>query len=321
MIISKAPLRISLFGGGTDLKHFYKKNGSKFVSLAIDKYVYSIINEPFENKYFLKYRKNEEVFNISEIKNELLKEILLSAGIKDPIEISSFADIPFGTGLGSSGAYIVSMLKSLNNYQGSIDQKHKLAKLASEIEVSHFDNDIVGLQDTYVSAFGGLKKYVIDKKGNVNVHNLLSEDRVNKFTEKINIYFTNKTRKSSNQKSKLDEKQNQINLNKVAKIADQGVKALIDNDEKKIGELMNEQWLLKLQRQPSLFHKNINKHLLTLKDKGALGGKLIGAGGGGFILVFSNKNKIPVIDEYMNANQFRKVKFKPDHNGTRSLII
>ena len=183
MIITRSPLRISIFGGGTDLEYFYSNHGSKFISLAIDKYVYSIIHEPFEEKYILKYRKNEIVNDVKFIKNELLKKILLEADIKTPIEISTLADIPYGSGLGSSGAYISSLLHSLSKEKSLKSEKSKfeLAKKASKIETSHFDNKIVGLQDTYASIFGGLKIYTVSKAGNVKVDNLMNVNRVDKF--------------------------------------------------------------------------------------------------------------------------------------------
>ena len=318
MIITRSPLRISIFGGGTDLINFYSQHGSKFISLAIDKYVYSVIHNPFEQKYFLKYRQSEVVNDVSLIKNELLKSVLLSTNTNTPLEISTMADIPYGSGLGSSGAYISSLVHALSKNK-NLDSKlsrYKLAKLASKIETSHFDNKNVGLQDTYASIFGGLKLYSVDKSGKVSVKNLLSHDDVNAFTNNLSLYFTNKTRKTTNQNSKLHKNNQQRNLLKVKEIAIKGKKAIQDKDHNVIGDLLYKQWLLKYERQPSSFHKKINFIIEECMEEGALGGKLIGAGGGGFVLIYTKRKNNKKIEKIMESNEYKKINFNADHSGT-----
>ncbi len=323
MIITRSPLRISIFGGGTDLEYFYSNHGSKFISLAIDKYVYSIIHEPFEEKYILKYIKNEIVNDIKFIKNELLKKILLEADIKTPIEISTLADIPYGSGLGSSGAYISSLLHSLSKEKSFKSEKNKfeLARKASKIETSHFDNKIVGLQDTYASIFGGLKIYTVSKAGNVKVDNLMNVKRVDKFAGRLSLFYTNKTRKTTMQNSKLSTGNQEKNLLEVKKIALKGSKALIDGDHKTIGHLLHKQWKLKYERQPSSFHKKINNVIEESVSAGALGGKLIGAGGGGFILLYLDGHQNKKIEKIMKENNYKNIKFNADHVGTNSFTV
>jgi D-glycero-alpha-D-manno-heptose-7-phosphate kinase len=326
MIVSKSPLRISLFGGGTDIKSFYSKFGSRFISLAIDKYVYSLIHEPFEEQFFLKYRKNEIVKDIELIKNELLKDILIKLNLKKPLEISNFADIPFGTGLGSSGAYIVSMVNALNSYpdksyKNSSSYKKLLALNSSKIETNFFNNNIVGLQDTYISTYGGLKSFAISKSGNVAVKDLVSKSDVKKFSEQLFLFFTNKVRRTNNQKSKLSKKEHEANLHKVLQMEKMGKEYLLAMDSESIGRLLYEQWLLKLKRNPSPFHKKIDEIIEDSIKFGAYGGKLIGAGGGGFILIHSNKKHITKINEIMIKNNFKHVKFEPDFDGATKLII
>ncbi len=323
MIIARSPLRISLFGGGTDLKNFYSNHGSNFISLAIDKYVYSIIHEPFEEKYILKYRKSEVVNEIKFIKNELLKQILLDADIKIPLEISTLADIPYGSGLGSSGAYISSLLHSLSKEKNLDSKKNRfeLAKKASKIETSHFDNKIVGLQDTYVSVFGGLKNFTISKTGNVTVKSLMTDNQVNQFTKRLSLFYTNKRRKTTMQHSTLSKLNQEKNLLEVKKIASKGKKALLDRDHETIGTLIYKQWKLKYDRQPSSFHKKINHVIEEAISAGALGGKLIGAGGGGFILLYLDDQKNKDIEALMEKNNFKNIKFNADHTGTSSFTI
>ncbi len=323
MIITRSPLRISIFGGGTDLEYFYSKHGSRFISLAIDKYVYSIIHEPFEEKYILKYRKNEIVNDIKFIKNELLKKILLEADIKTPIEISTLADISYGSGLGSSGAYISSLLHSLSADKSLKSEKSKfeLARKASKIETSHFDNKIVGLQDTYASIFGGLKTYTVSKTGNVRVDNLINANRIDKFAGRLSLFYTNKTRKTVMQNLKLSTANQEKNLLEVKKIALKGSKALIDGDHKTIGHLLHKQWKLKYERQPSSFHKKINNVIEESVSAGALGGKLIGAGGGGFILLYLDGHQNKKIEKIMKENNYKNIKFNADHVGTHSFTV
>jgi len=326
MIISKSPLRISLFGGGTDIKSFYSKFGSKFISLSINKYVYSLIHEPFEEQFFLKYRKNEIVNDIESIKNDLLKEILIKLNIKKPLEISNFADIPYGTGLGSSGAYIVSMINALNSYpdksyKNNASYKKLLAKNSSKIEINFFNNNIVGLQDTYISTYGGLKSFAVSKSGNVAVKDLVSKSDVKKFSEQLFLFFTNKVRSTNDQKTKLSTEEHEANLHKVLQMEKMGKDFLLAKDNESIGRLLYEQWLLKLKRNPSPFHKKINEIIKDSIKFGAYGGKLIGAGGGGFILIHSNKKNITKINEIMIKNNFKHVNFEADFDGASKLII
>ena len=161
--------------------------------------------------------------------------------------------------MGSSGAYISSLLHSLSKEKSLKSEKSKfeLAKKASKIETSHFDNKIVGLQDTYASIFGGLKIYTVSKAGNVKVDNLMNVNRVDKFVGRLSLFYTNKTRKTTMQNSKLSTGNQEKNLLEVKKIALKGSRALIDGDHKTIGHLLHKQWKLKYERQPSSFHKKI----------------------------------------------------------------
>jgi len=289
MIITQTPLRISFLGGGTDFPDFFKKYGGCVVSSTIDKYVYCIVKKRFDKKIYLNYSIKEIVDSIDELKHELVKEAMRKVGVKEGVEISFLADIPAtGAGLGSSGSTTVGVLNALYHYTGHIPTQEQLAREACEIEIDICGKP-VGVQDQYIAAYGGLRFLNFRKDGKIetiplNMHGELREDLDNY----LMLFFTGRTRKSA--KILKEQKQNIGKRTKILKkMAQQARKAkrILEKAEiEKLGELLDEGWKLKRQLASKISDKELNKLYQKALDAGAIGGKISGAGGGGFFLLF-----------------------------------
>ncbi len=293
MLIVRSPLRISLGGGGTDLPSYYRKNGGYLIASAINKYVYTSVIKPFAKGIFLKYSEVEKVNSPSEIKHKIFKEILTMQESKEPyqIELTTLADIPAGTGLGSSGAFTVSVLKAIqvfNNNEYSTNEK--LAELACHIEIDRL-NEPVGKQDQYASAIGGLCEYIFHKDDSVEFRRLpISEENISLIQDSILMFFTGYSRSASSildiqKKQTLSNDEDMIkNLDAVKEMGLISRDLLIKGDIFQYGLLMQDHWEAKLKRSPNMCSEEIKNFLKSGLKNGAIGGKLIGAGGGGFLM-------------------------------------
>ena len=319
MIISKSPLRISLGGGGTDLPSYYKMNGGRLIAAAIDKHVYITIAETFNKKFILKYSKLETTTNINQIQHPIFKEALKQFNIKKPLNIASHADIPAGTGLGSSGSFTVALLGALSKYNNEKISKNNIAHKASEIEINKL-KEPVGKQDQYMASFGGVNELIFSKSGKVIVKKFKIKN-LKKFKKNLAIFFTGYTRNASkilssqNKKTKLMDLKMIKNLDEVKEIGINSKMVLENGNFKEYGEILNYHWNLKKKRSLKMSNKKINYLYDYALDNGAIGGKLIGAGGGGFFMFYSeNTNHLT---EKIKRKGLLELKFNFDHEGLK----
>jgi len=325
MVLSRSPLRITLGGGGTDLKSYYKKNDGFLISAAINKYVYVTITRPFKEGIYLKYSEIEKVKKVSQINHPIIREALKLQKLKTPqIEITTLTDIPSGTGLGSSGSFTTGLLKALYSHKKKLIQPNELAELASDIEINKLKEPI-GKQDQYISAFGGLNCFYFKKNGNVLVEPLkISHKSLEDLEDNLLIFFTGFSRKASDilqeqdRKSKKYEEKMLSNLNFVKDLGLKSKKYLENGNINKFAELMNVHWEYKKSRSKNMTNKTISKCYDDALKNGAVGGKLVGAGGGGFLMFYaSNKEKLR---RKMLQNKLEEVRFGFDFQGT-SIVL
>ncbi|HUA75582.1 MAG TPA: galactokinase [Solirubrobacteraceae bacterium] len=293
VIFSRAPLRISLGGGGTDLPSYYQEHGGFLVSGAIDKYVYMLTHTVFQRRYRMKYSAMEEVDQISEIKHPILRESLLRHWRGNPLEIASVADVPAGTGMGSSGAYTVCLLKGLAHARRTSITPGALAEAACEIEIDVL-GEPVGKQDQYVAAHGGICAYTFNPDGSVLVEPLELEGSVlRRLRDQLLLFFTGEARSAStvlsdqDERSKAGDAEMLENLHRTKELGRRSCELLREGDLEGYAELMHEHWEHKRRRSPGMANEHIDRLYMLARRSGVIGGKLVGAGGGGFLLVYS----------------------------------
>ncbi|MBP1641179.1 MAG: galactokinase [Bacteroidetes bacterium] len=325
MIITRSPLRITLGGGGTDLSSYYSEYEGFLISAAIDKYVYLTIMKPFNKGIYLKYSHQEQVIHSSEVKHPIIRETLLQQGLETPqIEITSLADIPSGTGLGSSGSFTTALIKALYAYQRKLILPQELAELACHIEIDRLSEPI-GKQDQYIAAYGGLTCFTFHKDGKVSTEPLkISDETLFDLEDNLLLFFTGFARsagtilKDQKEKSQDHNKEMIDNLNFVKAMGNKSKRLLEDGKTLEFGQLMHEHWEHKKRRSGGMSNLQIDKwYDLGLKN-GAVGGKLVGAGGGGFLLFYAeDRNKL----RYTMKNAgLEEVRFKFDFEGTKIIL-
>jgi D-glycero-alpha-D-manno-heptose-7-phosphate kinase len=293
VIFSRAPLRISLGGGGTDLPSYYREHGGFLVSGAIDKYVYMLTHTVFQQRYRMKYSELEEVDEVGQIRHPILRETLLRHWRGSPLEIASVADVPAGTGMGSSGAYTVCLLKGLAFARRTSITPGALAEAACEIEIDVLDEP-VGKQDPYVAAHGGICAYTFHPDGGVDVEPLeLDPGVLRRLRDHLLLFYTGEARAASqvladqDERSKAGDEAMLENLHNTKELGRRSCELLTAGDLEAYAELMHEHWEHKRQRSPGMTDEHIDRLYTLARRSGALGGKLVGAGGGGFLLVYA----------------------------------
>ena len=325
MIIVRSPLRISLGGGGTDLPSYYNKFGGFVISAAIDKYIYITLHENFAPNIIIKYSKMEHVNNISEIEHPIIREAFNLIGIDGKgLELSSMADIPSGTGLGSSSSFTTGILKTLHIYNKNIISTKELAEQACHIELERL-NEPIGKQDQYISSYGGITCFNFNKTGEIDVNPLkVSKSVLCEMTENILLFFTGYSRSASSilkeqdQKSKEDNLDMINNLHFVKDIGLQSKGAFEKGDLYEFARLMNVHLEHKKQRSKNMSNGKIDEWYELAMKNGALGGKLIGAGGGGFLMFYcENKTKLRKV---MCESGLTEVRFNFDFEGTKQIL-
>ncbi len=325
MIIVRSPLRISLGGGGTDLPSFYKHHEGFVISAAINKYVFTTITKPFEKGYYLKYSSTEKTKFIKNIKHPIIREVLIEEKIKDlPIEITTLADIPSGTGLGSSGSFTSSLIKALYEYRKLKIDTETLAKKACQIEIEKL-NDPVGKQDQYIATYGGIRSFNFYKNGGVAINNLkMKNANIKKLEKNLLMFFTGQTRSSKKilitQKNKT-EKNNKKMIENLIKIKEMGLevkKILEKGDLDHFGEIMNRHWYEKKKRSNQMTNYFIEKLYKDALKNGAIGGKLVGAGGGGFLLFYCHDTR--KLKKFFKNKNIEEIDFKFEFNGTQTIM-
>lgn len=293
MLITRTPLRIPLGGGGTDLPSYYRREGGFVLSAAIQKYVYIAVNETFTPDYLIKYSETERVDSIDEINHRIVRAVLQRHPIGPGIEIDSIADIPAGTGLGSSGTFTVGLLKALYAFTHEHISAGALAEEACHIEIEALDQP-VGKQDQYIAAFGGLTNFEFHPDGSVTASSLdISKDTLYDLSENLVMFFTGYSRAAvsvlADQKER-SEHGDAAMLQNLAFIKKTGLeikRCLEAGDTTGFAALMHEHWLRKRSRSAGMTNEAINRWYDIALASGAIGGKLVGAGGGGFLLFYA----------------------------------
>ena len=293
VIFARAPLRVPLGGGGTDLPSYYEQHEGFIVSGAIDKYVYMLVHTVFQHRYRMKYSQIEEVDRIEEINHPILREALLRHWRGDPLEIASVADVPAGTGMGSSGAFSVCLIKALAHARSTSITPSSLAEAACEIEIDIL-KEPVGKQDQYVAAHGGICAYTFHHDGSVSVEPLeLKAETLRRLRDQLLLFYTGQTRSASailsDQDSRSRNQDPQVieNLHRTKTMGYEGRSFLEQGDLDGYAALMHEHWMNKRQRSSGITGGRVDRLYQTARSAGVIGGKLIGAGGGGFLLVYS----------------------------------
>ncbi|WCL51270.1 GHMP family kinase ATP-binding protein [Leptospira sp. GIMC2001] len=291
MIISRTPFRISFTGGGSDLKDYYEKFGGCVISTSIDKYIYLSIHPYFmENKYFLKYSNNELTNNAEDIKHNIIREVFLKYNING-VDFNSSADVPSGTGLGSSSCFTVGLINLCNAYTDKYMDKNSIADLACQIEIDVLKEPI-GKQDQYGCAIGGLNFIEFDKDDSVIVEKIsLRKDSYQKLEENLMMFYIGGTRSASDilEKQKKNTNDNQATINGLHKLVELTKllrKELLSNNIDALGDILNTGWMYKRELSSNISNERIDHYYNLALKNGAIGGKLLGAGGSGFLLFY-----------------------------------
>lgn len=321
MIISQTPLRISLAGGGTDLASFYKHDEGWVISSAIDKYIFVIIKERFDDKIYLNYSKKEIVDHVDQIEHDLVREAMRKTRVEKGVEITTLADIPSsGSGLGSSSSVTVGLLNALYTYQGELVTADRLAREACDIEIDILGKPI-GKQDQYIAAFGGLRFFRFKPDEDVIVEKISLENSAKlRFGDNLLLFFTGKTRSSdhilSEQKANT---MNKLDLLKTMKHQAREIRTAIEARQfDDIGRILAESWSYKKQLASQISNGDIDQMYERAIATGALGGKISGAGGGGFLLLYcprENQNKVREA-----LKNFRELPFFLEKHGSKIIF-
>lgn len=322
MIVTRSPLRISLGGGGTDLPSYYREHGGFLIAGAIDKYVYITIHDIFVNQLILKYSKMEHVTSFAMIEHPIVREALHLAGITDiAMEITSMADIPAGTGLGSSGSFTTALLRALYAHKKQPITAHELAELACYIEINRL-KDPVGKQDQFIASYGGITCFEFNKDDTVKVTPLLiSKETLYNLEDNLIMVFTGFSRSASSilkdQDSKTKQHDDEMikNLHYVKDLGYRSRDALLGGNLQQFGELMHEHWLHKRKRSQGMSNPKIDEWYQLAMENGAIGGKLIGAGGGGFLLFYTEHKR--KLRQALCDKGLREVRMRFDFEGTK----
>lgn len=319
VVFTRAPLRISLGGGGTDLPSYYRSFGGFLVAAALDKYVYMLTHTVFQQRFRLKYSSFEEVADPREIRHPILREVLVRHWRGDPLEIASVADIPAGTGLGSSGAFTVCLLKALALASNKVTTPAAIAEAAADIEINVL-LEPVGKQDPYVAAHGGICAYTFHPDGAVTVEPLeLAPEKIDEFCDHLLLFFTGETREASAVLADQDTRTRSLdppmieNLHRTKELGLQSRRLLESGDFVGHAELMHEHWVNKRHRSPGMTSERIDDLYATARRSGAVGGKLVGAGGGGFLLVYTMD--VDRTRQAMGRAGAKEVRFQFDFQG------
>ncbi len=302
MILSRAPVRVSMGGGGTDLPSYYEKFGGFLLAAGINKYVHILLNKRFEESVRLSYSKTEIVDDIKDIEHSIFRECLKYTGIKKQVEIVSIADVPSNCGLGTSSTFTVALLNALYLYKREYHPLHELAERACHIEINILKEPI-GKQDQYAASFGGFNAYTFHKNGEVSVEPVsISDGALMELQNNLFLFYLNKKRsagdilKDQNKKTKKNDKKVIERLHKIKEIGLYTRKILEKNKIDEFGELLHEHWLTKRGMSSKISDEYIDEVYEVARKNGALGGKVIGAGGGGFFLFYNPHNKTAFIN-------------------------
>ena len=321
MIIVQTPLRISFSGGGTDLASFYSLEEGCVLSTAIDKYVFVIVNERFDDRIYVNYTRKEIVDDYEDLEHELVREAMRISGVHRGVEITMLADIPSeGSGLGSSSSITVGLLNALFQFRGVQMPAHDLAEMACEIEIERCGKPI-GKQDQYIAAYGGLHQFAFGTDGTVVAERVdLPPAELRRFASNVMLFFTDVTRKSSsiltaqsaNTLNRIDQ------LRHIKSFVPKARDALLAGEFDRIGRYLHENWTYKKQLANNVSNPDIDGMYDRALAAGAIGGKVAGAGGGGFLLLYVPLAQQDAVRESLSG--FRELPFMLERDGTKSIF-
>lgn len=324
MLITKTPLRISLGGGGTDLPSYYTRREGFVIAGAIDKYVFIGINRTFSNDYTVKYSEMEHAATIEDIRHPIVREVMAKHQVPPAVEMISLADIPAGTGLGSSGTFTVGLLRAIHALRREHITAADLAEEACHIEIDRLGQS-VGKQDQYIASFGGLTCFEFRKDGTVGTQPLaLSDDTLYDLEENLVMFFTGYSRQASevlsDQRRRSDDGDETMldNLDSIKALGLSIKKALEQGETRLFGELMHEHWLYKRERSAGISNPQIDQWYDVGVRNGAVGGKIIGAGAGGFMLFYAEDRQ--ALRRAMLDEGLTEVRFTFDHEGSQLIV-
>jgi D-glycero-alpha-D-manno-heptose-7-phosphate kinase len=325
MIITRSPLRITLGGGGTDLPSYYREHGGFLIAAAIDKYVYVNVMRPFIEGIFLKYSKLEHVESVDEVQHPIIREAIKMLAFRTPqVEITTLADIPAGTGLGSSGSFSTALLKALYAHRRRLLLPAELAQLACDIEINRLGEPI-GKQDQYIAAYGGVTCFTFNPDDTVVAEPLqLSMESLFDLEDNLLLFFTGFSRSAGSilqdQKTRTAKNDAEMlaNLHYVKELGVQSRRALESGNPPRFGELLHEHWEHKKRRSTGMSNPQIDEWYELGRKHGAIGGKLVGAGGGGFLLFYSEDHRR--LRAAMTGAGLEEVRFRFDFEGTKVLF-
>ena len=322
MVITRSPLRVSLGGGGTDLPSYYREFGGFLVAAAIDKYVYLTQHRTFQPGIIVKYSKLERADHVDQIEHPIVREALKLTGVTDPhLELTSMADIPGGTGLGSSGSFTTALLKALHTSKKSLVSPAELAEQACDIELNKLGEPI-GKQDQYIAAVGGITAFTFHKDGRVEYRPArISEETLFNLEDNLLLFFTGYSRSASailkdqNEKSKANDQAMLDNMHFTKELGYKSLECLETGNLDEFARLMDVHWQRKKIRSAGMSNPVINDWYDHAMSNGALGGKLIGAGGGGFLMFYAGDKK--KLRHAMREKGLQEVRFRFDFEGTK----
>jgi len=325
MIIARSPLRITLGGGGTDLPSYYRSNEGFLISAAINKYIYVTVMRPFLPGIYLKYSKLEQVERADKIKHPIIREVIQMLEFEKPqLEITTLADIPAGTGLGSSGSFTTALLKALYTHRLRVISQAELAELACHVEIDRL-GEPVGKQDQYIASFGGISCFTFHKNDQVTVEPLNIDMRTMfDLEDRLLLFFTGFIRnagnilKDQNTRTKSDDDEMLKNLHYVKELGYRSKEALESGNPTGFGELLHEHWEHKKRRSRGMSNTQIDEWYELGMKNGAVGGKLVGAGGGGFLMFYaSDRNRLR---HAMSKAGLEEVRFSFDFEGSKVVV-
>lgn len=322
MIITRSPLRVSLGGGGTDLPSYYREHSGFVIAGAIDKYVYITLHETFVDDLIIKYSRMERVQSVDQVQHPLIREALRLTAVAAPrLEITSLADMPAGTGLGSSGSFTTALLKALHTLKKDFVHPKELAEQACHIEIDLL-KEPVGKQDQYIASFGGITCFRFLPNDQVEAWPLkISTETLYNLEDNLLLFFTGYSRTASAILREQDDRSKQAdgdmigNLHFIKDLGRRSREALETGDLEQFAELMNAHWEHKKRRSTGMSNSQIERWYALARENGALGGKVVGAGGGGFLMFYA-RDKVRLRAAMREAG-LEEVRFRFDFEGTK----
>jgi D-glycero-alpha-D-manno-heptose-7-phosphate kinase len=323
MIISRAPVRFSLGGGGTDIPAYYEQFGGYLVASAIDKYIYVSANKRFYDDIRLSYSKTEIVKTVDQIEHRIFREALKMVPVHSGIELTSVADVPANSGLGSSSTFTVALLNALHTYRRNFCSSQMLAEQACELEMNRL-REPIGKQDQYIAAFGGITAFTFNKDGTVLIEPVpVSDDVIDDLQNNLCIIYSGVERAASVVLSEQGQRVRQLDqatverMHRIKQLGHEVYRILVSGNTDAYGELLHEHWTAKRQLASKMTDSVIDEHYEAARKAGAIGGKLMGAGGGGFFMFYTRPSDRRRVIEAMTSRGLRQLRFRFDMDGAR----